>query len=1044
MSTTQERGAGPYDELPIPLWQMLAQEYEAFHGIAPDCGADIPFDRFTREDIPDPAGVRRALDTVPRECLERVEGAFAGPDEAEGFARLMLALLQVHYDEFVRCSLVTTDVHASRLARMRVAPEDELRRRRLVIEHAFSGLVRTVDAQRLQRVIGALHQARHAALCLSGGGVRSATFSLGLLQALARYPTGADGSDGARRTFGLLGDFHYLSTVSGGGYIGSWLSGWIHRAGLAQVQRALGAPVAPGTASARRARPLSHEALPIRHLRRFSNYLTPRRGLMSADTWTLLATYIRNLFVNWTVLLPLLFVVVMLPRLWLHALAMVPPEGAVGWPQRMALAVAALTAAIALVYAGLVRPSASDTTWDFVSDLFGRLKGGRAFLWLVLLPLLTSAVALCTFRAWTDLSGDWYLPAVALGTAVHTTAFVVYNVRLWRADRGRWQARSAAVLREALAVIGSGAIAGPLGLWFARHILPDPQGGRAWAPEFYVTLAVPAFIAGFLAVTTIFIALTSRLTSDADREWWARSSAWAMIAACAWIGLAGVSLLGPNLVLASGGFATKALAAIGGISGLATALLSAGSKTGHGAQALVGFAQKARQFGVMAAAVLFVLALTIALSLAARAAIGWLEPHAARFAPGLGAARFIVTAALAAGALAMSLVASRLIRLREFSMHALYRDRLLRCYLGASNTERRANPFTGFDPRDNIQMAELRVAASDGGASRPAGRARLLPVVNVALNLVRGRELAWQRRKASSFTITPLHAGNASLGYRPLERYRGNGVTLGTAMTISGAAANPSMGYHSSPFVSFLMTLLNVRLGAWMPNTGLYGSRSWRQPHASVSVGPLLQEAFGLTDDTRRFVHLSDGGHFDNLGVYEMVLRRCRLIVACDASADPKFVFQDLGDTIQKIRVDLGISIEFGRLPIYRREDERPAPRSRRYWAIGRIRYSRVDGPHVRDGVLLYVKPTLCDREPRDILHYAGTHPAYPHESTADQWFDEAQFECYRALGAHVLDSVFDPDDTPRTLREFARRLEEYVKRGRPTPEEAWLERALR
>jgi predicted acylesterase/phospholipase RssA len=130
------------------------------------------------------------------------------------------------------------------------------------------------------------------ALCLSGGGIRSATFGLGVIQGLARL--------------NLLEKFDYLSTVSGGGYIGSWLSAWIrnHPQELAGVAEAL-----------RRTpqSPQDIEPNPVTHLRMYSNYLSPRLGLLSADSWTLVGTYLRNLILNWLVLVPFLLALLAIP-----------------------------------------------------------------------------------------------------------------------------------------------------------------------------------------------------------------------------------------------------------------------------------------------------------------------------------------------------------------------------------------------------------------------------------------------------------------------------------------------------------------------------------------------------------------------------------------------------------------------------------------------------------------------------------------------------------------------------------------------------------
>ena len=214
---------------------------------------------------------------------------------------------------------------------------------------------------------------------------------------------------------------------------------------------------------------------------------------------------------------------------------------------------------------------------------------------------------------------------------------------------------------------------------------------------------------------------------------------------------------------------------------------------------------------------------------------------------------FILTLALLLFGIAMGFF----INANEFSLHATYRNRLIRAYLGASRPAgtRKPNLFTGFDPADNFEVRKL-------SSEQP------LHVINTALNLVRGEQLAWQERRAESFTMSRLHCGCLHVGYRPSAEY-GSGITLGTAMAISGAAANPNMGYYSSPIVGFLMTLFNVRLGWWLGNTGPPGIKTWRRAGPRYSIGPLFAEAIGNTTDHYKYVNLSDGGHFENLGLYE-------------------------------------------------------------------------------------------------------------------------------------------------------------------------------
>jgi hypothetical protein len=351
------------------------------------------------------------------------------------------------------------------------------------------------------------------------------------------------------------------------------------------------------------------------------------------------------------------------------------------------------------------------------------------------------------------------------------------------------------------------------------------------------------------------------------------------------------------------------------------------------------------------------------------------------------------------------------VNVNKFSLHAMYRSRLIRAYLAASRKEadRKPNAFTGFDPNDNFAMCDLR-------DQRP------FHVINVALNLVGGKKLAWQQRKAESFTITPLHCGSASIcnntgadrygAYRPSTEFAlhgsGKPISLGTAVTISGAAANPNMGYNSSPLLSFLMTFFNARLGAWLGNPA---KDKWRESGPIYGVYFLALEAVGKTTDDRNFVNLSDGGHFENLGLYEMVLRRCGRIVVVDGSCDPEYGFEDLANAIRKIRIDMGISITIDLNPIRTKAD---------HFTVGWIDYNSVDGvpgqAPIPDGKLIYMKAVLTNADltsnpsellPSDVRQYAEANPPFPHQSTSDQFFDESQFESYRRLGLHTADRLF-------------------------------------
>jgi hypothetical protein len=219
------------------------------------------------------------------------------------------------------------------------------------------------------------------------------------------------------------------------------------------------------------------------------------------------------------------------------------------------------------------------------------------------------------------------------------------------------------------------------------------------------------------------------------------------------------------------------------------------------------------------------------------------------------------------------------------------------------------------------------------------------------------------------------------------------------------------MGYHSSPALAFLMTVFNVRLGWWLGNPR--HPEAWKNPGPRFGLFYLLLELLGQSNDRSRYVYLSDGGHFENLGLYELVRRRCRYIVVSDASQDGALAFEDLGNAIRKCRVDLGIEIDLDVDPIRQRGDQH---HSLRQCAVGRIHYERVEA-QATPGILVYLKPALTGAEPTDILNYAARQPEFPHQTTADQWFDESQFESYRQLGYYIVKKTFtSATETPGAL----------------------------
>src|SRR6185503_14692943 len=214
-----------------------------------------------------------------------------------------------------------------------------------------------------------------SALCLSGGGVRSATFNLGILQGLARH--------------GLLDKFDYLSTVSGGGFVGGWLSAWIRRAGLQSVIKSL---------SEQPESPLAPDPPEVEHLRVYSNYLSPRPGLLSADTWTLVATVARNLILNWLVFVPVFLAMLLLPRMWTSIVLRSTNHSSALW---ISLAVGFLSGLWALSYIGRNLPSTNDYTKSKAKGTRTKAEEGpfitRCLIWLV---VSAAALSVCLWSCY--------------------------------------------------------------------------------------------------------------------------------------------------------------------------------------------------------------------------------------------------------------------------------------------------------------------------------------------------------------------------------------------------------------------------------------------------------------------------------------------------------------------------------------------------------------------------------------------------------------------------------------------------------------------
>jgi len=895
-------------------------------------------------------------------------------------------------------------------------------------------------------------------ICFSGGGIRSATFSLGILQGLARLD--------------LFRQFDYLSTVSGGGYLHQCIATWIHRESFGRVNEALNPiPNQPGTPH-----PRTQPAEPLNWLRRYSNYLTPRKGLFSGDTWTMVAVWVRNTGLNLIVLISAFLSALLIPHLLLLASQMSLLRW--GWfsgrSMSAGIAVWGLMAVAAALLSSLVMK---------VNERFSQAgsAGSGQILLRVLLPV--AMVAIC-------ISPSTYLAArSAVPIEVHANGSTQIFARVpGKPQTGAASCALKTVSREPLtcrvrlgwthhpaleqvvgcpkaglnyAVIGfiAGVFVLVLGItrvWFRRDVWSLLGAWRrvgrvvsslviavlcavlavllVWGVElatflgfFFCAADHPRYMGAVLVpllllavpflCSEIAIGLIGRQIDDAQREWLARLRALSFLCGLGWLLLGGFCFLGPWVFDQIAKYAVGSYAVWGSwlVTTVASLVSGKSNRTTGGPSDDKSASTKLMQWVAMIGPPVFIVGMFVLLA-------KFVFVIVAAMSSAAGAVEFADlrnVAGLLAGTTSVMLLFGWRVDINDFSMHGFYRDRLARCYSGAARSAptpgskiREPNNFTGFDPRDReLRLMELLPKRFSG--ERYEGP---FPIICSTLNLTGGQELAYQERQGASFALTPLYCGysagwTASRNARaqvnrfvPTPKYvytgkkkmnEATGISLVTATAISGAALNPNDGYNTNPAVAFLMTLFNVRLGWWLRNPGLQWIHGGKPSSPRFGLYHLLSELTAKVDDTHGYINLSDGGHFDDMGLYELVRRRCRLIVICDGECDADLSFDGLTQGIRKSRLDFGAEIQLDRI-----SDLQSTAANQFHVVTGRVTYAEHPG---MPGIVIYIKTSITGNEPADVHGYKHAHPSFPQQSTVDQWFTESQFESYRRLGQHIV-----------------------------------------
>lgn len=842
-------------------------------------------------------------------------------------------------------------------------------------------------------------------LAFSGGGIRSATFSLGILEALKEKD--------------LLKKIDYLSTVSGGGYIGSWLTGNCCRHGNQWLNK---------NADWKNS---------IAHLRRYSNYLSPQLKLLSADTWSMATIWLRNTLLVQAIIILAIAVLLIFPRqlYWLFGMwtdmdpdswgtAILFVTGSIlislnlfvfvkrnfinaNWPD-FTFAQAGMQWLVALFMAVCFGMAA--TLWHQVrinadSDTLSTLNGCLQFLWSHAFIFLGVLYVSLVFNSNCSIKDNRFYRLIIWLAPIPTTGFILLS----------------------LAVI--------MRIFQSWHGLEEVGNWRAfvWGPTMVLFV--------FSMAIVVLIGMLGNQSNEHVREWWSRFAAWLAIYGFSWIVIVVATVYGPLWCAWLVKNASWKMLGTGWI-GTTLAGIFAGKSVSTGKGDVFeqkDFKVRIKEIIAKIAPFIFITGLLVVIALLLHLGLIFYVGQQGSVETPATTADFILRhwqllsdqkqqsaaqAAILVCGTGLFLLSWR-VDINEFSLNAFYRTRIARCYLGATRTaeERNPHPFTGFDDDDDIKLMNLLIDDKTNPAQKKLKSP--LHIINCALNLGGSRDLALHTRHSNNFILTPLHCGSTyevknqphslreQIGFIRTESYCGenNQPTLGLAVAVSGAAASPNMGYHTSQSVSFLMTLFNARLGWWFPNPL---KDKCHQPSPTLCIDYLLHELFGTADEKSKFLAISDGGHFENLAAYELIKRQCKVVIVCDGECDPNLKFEGLAKLVRLCEVDQLAKIDIDVSAI---KPDKETGWSQSRAVVGKIYYAGyAKEAHIDQGWLIYIKASMTGHEDTAILQYKANHAEFPHESTSDQFFNEDQFESYRTLGKNIASQIFAKWDAEENI----------------------------
>ncbi len=765
-------------------------------------------------------------------------------------------------------------------------------------------------------------------LCLSGGGIRSATFNLGFIQALYKY--------------NLLYHIDYLSTVSGGGYIGSCLTSLLNSEVDASftpqtdfLWRKENFPFArpdirPKTkndtlayrASVDIEKKISAEKAPVRHLRYFSNYLTQGNNFISTY-FSPMVVFTRGVIFNFLVILPVLILLSTI----LTGLYRIPINNT-DQSSPLFINLAALTKALH------TKKAAHDEYRAFVLNHISNLEVLEFTNKELILSQSPRYAAELNSRIEKTEKADsrvrnylWAiarLPIFAFLVMIVTAMFYFFILQV---DQAKAKKTGSASKRSSLPFFS----------------------GRS---ELQNRALFNTIFSYLFAVTFVFFLI--ELYGAALAYW----NYYDVPDKIAFVSL--LTFFGPLLL-------QRDKAAV----------------------------IKDKKWSKIIGSVILLILAPLVLLYVTGILVNTLNGNYLTFFQPFSWLKCMIVFLFGVGLLYYT---NFRMNINKISLHNFYRDRLTSAYiLQGKRKSEDGGPFQEVEQKDELKLSELYSKSYSTGPYH---------LINTNLNLK--KHLPDEKlpngvfRRGESFIFSKLWCGSAKTGYRSTVSYEemDSHLDLGSTMAISGAAVNIGMGVEGASTLRFLMGILNLRLGYWAYNPDPLYSKNAKW-HGKTIPGTLcaIREWLGLYPLKTKFISLSDGGHFDNIGVYELLRRRCKYIIVADAEADPQMKFQALAYLIRIARIDFAIEIK---IDISGLQRDTSTQFSDQHCAVGTIKYPKKGYQDEEMGYLLYCKSSLTGDEPAHLNEYHIKHPQFPHETTADQWFSEQQFEAYRELGYHV------------------------------------------